>query len=225
MWAGSSAGPRTVKAVPCVQSEKQKALAAFPILLWLRISVTAVPGARPSPPRFPTLNKPPTSPSQFCPLAIQRGSICWKQTTTKQKTKVGRGVRTGAAEGELLWNNCEEQFQTDVCLDLALGSCPLLNIVIWLENKQCKMGWQPTGPFGGSLMTPQGRGVVGVKADQRGCGAGGQDRPHKSNPFSEEAIFFSLAIRIKIQSQSSHCAPTSVQRLQFKASRQSWVGW
>lgn len=70
------------------------------------------------------------------------------------------------------------------------------------------MGCQPTGPFRGSLMTPQGRGVVRVKADQRGCGASGQDKAHKSEPFSEEAIFFfPLAIWIKIQSQSSHCAP------------------
>lgn len=55
-------------------------------------------------------------------------------------------------------------------------------------------------------MTPKGRGVVGVKADQRGCGASSQDKAHKSNPFSEEAIFFHFSIRIKIQSQSSHCA-------------------
>lgn len=73
-------------------------------------------------------------------------------------------------------------------------------------------------------MTPEGRGVVGVKADQRGCGARGQDRAHKSSPLSEEAIFFHFAIRIKIQSQSSDCAPASVQRFLFKASRQSWEG-
>lgn len=67
------------------------------------------------------------------------------------------------------------------------------------------MDQQPTGPFRGSLMTLWGQGVAGVKADQRGPGAGGQDGLHKSHPLSEEAIFFSLAIRIKIQSQSSHC--------------------
>lgn len=52
---------------------------------------------------------------------------------------------------------------------------------------------------------PLGSGVIGVKADQRGCGASGQGRVHKSPPLSEEAIFFPLAIRIKIQSQLSHC--------------------
>lgn len=48
-------------------------------------------------------------------------------------------------------------------------------------------------------------GVTGVKADQRGCGASSRDRGHKSRPLPEEAIFFPLAVRIKIQSRSSHC--------------------
>lgn len=190
----------------------QKALPGFPILLWLRISVTAVPGARPSPPHFPTPN-PPTSPSHFCPLAIQRGRFCWKQTTTNKRPKWGEESGRGCWGRTCVWNNCEETISNRCLFGLGPGLVSPLNIVIWLENKQCEMGWRPAGPFGGSLMTPEGRRVVGVKADQRGCGAGGQDRAHKSSPFSEEAIFFHFAIRIKIQSQSSHCAPASVQRL------------
>lgn len=59
------------------------------------------------------------------------------------------------------------------------------------------MGCQAVGQFGGLLTPLRGRGVVRVKADQKGCGAGGQDRPHKSVPFSEEAIVFSSASQLK----------------------------
>lgn len=104
----------------------QKALAGFPILLWLlclcdsgsrsqTLTTTTLPNPKPP---------PSTSLSHFCPLAIQRGRFCWKQTTTNKRPKWGEECGRGCRGRTSVWNNCEEQFQTDVCLDLALGSCP-----------------------------------------------------------------------------------------------------
>lgn len=88
------------------------------------------------------------------------------------------------------------------------------------------MGRQPTGPFGGSLMTPQGRGVVGVKADQRGCGAGGQDRAHKSSPFSEEAIFFRLPSELKYNHNRHIVLPPACKGYNSNlADRTGRLGW
>lgn len=84
------------------------------ISLWQRLQ------RPPPPPHFPTPN--PHFPLSFLSISNPEGEgfFGWKQTTTNKRPKWGEqcGGRTS------VWNNCEEQFQTDVCLDLALGSCP-----------------------------------------------------------------------------------------------------
>lgn len=105
LWAGSGSGPLSVKAAPCSEWKtcfvlNQKPLAGSAFLLWLHISVTAVPGARPSPPTLkPSLSLPP---AHFCPLAVQRGRFSWKQTTTNKRPKWGEECSGGVAKGELL---------------------------------------------------------------------------------------------------------------------------
>lgn len=75
-------------------------------------------------------------------------------------------------------------------------------------------------------MTPKGRGVVGVKADQRGCGAGSQDRAHKSSPFSEEAIFFHLPSELKYNHNRHIVLPPVCKGYNSKlADRAGRLGW
>lgn len=71
-----------LKAAPCVQREKP---AAFPILLWLSICATAVPGARPSPP-------PPCFPLLVLSISQPEGEDLLK--TNNNKTKDQSGART-----------------------------------------------------------------------------------------------------------------------------------
>lgn len=182
MWAGSHTG-LLCKSLLCAES---KSPCCF--------SHSAFGGCG-SEATLPKSKKPPTTLS-FLPITHPEGGGRSENKQQQTKDQSWGGESGGAAAGQLLCKIiAEEQFRTDVCLDLALGSCPPLNIVIWLENKQCAMGRRPVGPFGGSLMTLRGRGVVGVKADQRGCGARSQDRGHKSLLFSEEAIFYYFSPR------------------------------
>lgn len=75
-------------------------------------------------------------------------------------------------------------------------------------------------------MTPEGQGVVGVKADQRGCGAGGQDRANKSQPFSEEAIFFHSPSELKYNHNCHIVLPPVCKGYNSKATdRFGRLGW
>lgn len=81
----------------------QKALPGFPILLWLRISVAAVPGARPlAPTTLPNSKPPPHYTLSFLSISNPEGEVLLKTNNNKQKTKVGRVRAEGGAEGELL---------------------------------------------------------------------------------------------------------------------------
>lgn len=155
----------------------------------------------------------PEAPHPRCHPRIPRRALSLLSISEKQTKTKGRLEASGVSRGRTC-SSCQEPFQTDACLDLALDSRPLLNIVIRLENKQREMDQQPREPFRGSLMTLWGQGVARVKADQRGCGASSQDRVHKSHPFSEEAIFFfHLPSELKYNHNRHIVAPTRTQRL------------
>lgn len=65
-----------------------------------------------------------TLPSPTPHRALSLLSISEKQTKT-----TGRFGASGVSRGRTC-NNCQQPFQADVCLDLALDPRPLLNIVI-----------------------------------------------------------------------------------------------